>query len=126
MLLITLVQCYSKDGSEINMCRRLLVSFFLRFSLKTKQKQRLYGLGNVEVECVDLLGDVKQITSQVPGLASKARSSRRPPHNSFKLIKCYEIYGQNCNSLVKLSVTNLLPHIGDILYLSGFFFVLFL
>lgn len=29
---------------------------------------------------------------------------------------------KNCNSLVKLSISNLLPHIGGILYFSGFLF----
>lgn len=125
MLLVILVQCYSNDRlRDQDVQKAACPFFFLWFSLK-KQRQRLYGLGNVEVECVDLLCDIEQVTSQVPGLASKARSSRHPPHNSFKLIKCYEICGQNCNSLVKFSISDILPHIGDILYISGFFLFFF-
>jgi len=86
-------------GSELSLCRGLLASLLLQFSLKAKQRQRLYGLGNVEVERVDLLPNTEQVTSQVSGSASKAWSSRHPPHNSFNLIKWCEFYRQKLYSM---------------------------
>lgn len=47
MCLIILAPCYSKDRLRAQPVQRIACLLFW-FSLKRKQKQRLYGLGNVE------------------------------------------------------------------------------
>lgn len=86
---IVLSQCCSSDKLRTQPGQRT-ACFLFWSSLKAKKRQKLYRLGNIELEHVDLLHDDEHVTFQVSDLFPECGA--QGICLTALLIKCCETY----------------------------------